>query len=246
MRRLLEVPLASVEDAAAALQGGAHRLELNAALELGGLTPSLGTFLEIRAAVRLPIVVMIRPRPGGFVYSPAELRILHRDIDLFLGHGAEGIAFGVLDPVGNIDQARCRELVRQIGSTRAIFHRAFDVIPNPHDALEQLIDLGVRRVLTSGQAPTASEGIATLAALEQQAARRIEILPAGGITRQNVSILLTRTGCDQIHASLRTRGDDPTLRQRPFLAFGSLGQTSAEEVAAVRAILDKPHCGEEK
>src|SRR6516165_3418068 len=123
-RVLLEVPVASVEDALAAQEGGADRLELNAALFLGGLTPSLGTLIEVKAAVRLPVVVMVRPRPGGFDYDEADFKVMQRDVDLALEHGADGIAFGILNRDGGVDGERCRRVLRQIGNKTAVFHRA--------------------------------------------------------------------------------------------------------------------------
>ena len=107
-RVLLEVPVASVEDALAAQEGGADRLELNAALSLGGLTPSLGALIEVKAAVRLPVFVMIRPRPGGFAYGEADLKVMQRDAELSLQSGADGIVFGILTSDGRVDATRCR------------------------------------------------------------------------------------------------------------------------------------------
>src|SRR6516162_296157 len=142
-RVLLEVAIASAADARAACSGGADRLELNAALALGGVTPSLGMVEEIRRASNLPLIVMARPRPGGFCYSGDEFQVMRRDIDLILEKGADGIAFGVLLGEGFVDLRRCSALVRQIGKKQAVFHRAFDVTPEPFQALEQLIDLGM-------------------------------------------------------------------------------------------------------
>jgi copper homeostasis protein len=130
-RVLLEFPVASVEDALAAQEGGADRLERNAALSLGGLTPSLGTLMEMKAAVALPVCAMIRPRPGGFAYGPADLHVMQRDADLALRHGAEGIVFGILTADGRVDGDRCRCFVRQVGDRAAVFHRAFDITPDP-------------------------------------------------------------------------------------------------------------------
>ncbi len=150
-RVLLEVAVASVEDALAAQAGGADRLELNSALGLGGLTSSLGTLQEVKATLALPVFVMIRPRPGGFAYSDADFRVMQRDSDLALQHGADGLVFGILTPEGQVDAQRCHTLVRQAAGRVAVFHRAFDVTPDPLAALEQLIDLGFQRVMTSGQ-----------------------------------------------------------------------------------------------
>jgi copper homeostasis protein len=217
---LLEVAVASVEDALAAQAGGAARLELNAALAVGGLTPSLGTLLEVRQAVALPLIVMVRPRPGGFCYSESDFRVLRRDLDLLLSHGADGAAWGVLTADGRIDVERCRLLVRQCGTKESVFHRAFDVTPDPFAALEQLIGLGVRRVLTSGQEETAYHGTAVIAELVRQAAGRIEVLPGGGINRFTLADVLARTGCRQVHASLRRGHADASTAARPQVAFG--------------------------
>src|SRR5262245_14578364 len=201
----VDVAVASVEDALAARAGGADRLELNAALALGGLTPSLGTVVEVRAAVALPVLVMIRPRPGGFAYSDADFKVMQRDADLALEHGADGIVLGILTADGRVDAERCRRLVRQTAGRDVVFHRAFDVTPDPFVALEQLVELGFRRVMTSGQEETAYNGAALIAELIRRAAGRIEVLPAGGVNRFTVGDVLARTGCDQVHASLRTR-----------------------------------------
>jgi copper homeostasis protein len=238
-RVLLEVAVASVEDALAAQQGGADRLELNSALALGGLTPSLGTLVEVKAAVSLPVVVLIRPRPGGFAYSEADVRVMQRDMELALQHGADGIAVGVLTTEGRVDRERCRSLVQQAPGRTVVFHRAFDVTPDPFAALEELIDLGFRRVLTSGQEETAYNGAELIAQLRAQAAGRIEVLPAGGINRFTLADVLARTGCDQVHASLRARREDRSVAARPQVSFGGpvriaedrYDATSAEAVA---------------
>ena len=220
-RVLLEVAVASVEDALAAQAGGADRLELNAALALGGLTPSLGTLIEVKRAVALPVLTMVRPRPGGFAYSAAEFAVMRRDADLALAHGADGIVFGVLRAEGAVDGERCRELVRQAASHPVVFHRAFDVTPDAFAALERLIDVGVCRVMTSGQEETAYNGAGRIAELIRRAAGRIEILPAGGINRFTVADVLARTGCDQVHASLRVARCDASGAARPHVAFGA-------------------------
>lgn len=244
-RLLLEVCVASAEDALAARAGGADRLELNAALPLGGLTPSLGTLVEVTQAVPLPVIAMARPRPAGFCYSEADFRTLRRDVDFLLSHGAAGVAFGTLHEDGRIDVERCRELVRQVVPREAVFHRAFDVTPDPFLALEQLIDLGVRRVLTSGQEETAYNGTALIAELIRRAARRIEVLPGGGVNRFTVADVVTRTGCDQVHASLRHTLPDRSTAARPWVSFaaaprpaeGRYGATDPDAVAGLSDLL---------
>ena len=151
----------------------------------------------------------------------------------------------MLTAAGTIDRERTARVVEQVGPQRAVFHRAFDVTPAANEALEQLIDLGVRRVMTSGQEEAAYNGAATLAALRVQAAGRIELLPAGGINRFTVADVLARTGCDQVHASLRGRREDRSVAARPQVSFGGpvkipedrYDATSAEAVADLRGRL---------
>jgi copper homeostasis protein len=218
-RFLLEVAIASIEDARAAEAGGADRLELNAALSLGGLTPSLGALTEARQAITLPLFAMLRPRPGAFCYSASEFRVLLRDLDLLLSHGADGVVVGILNADATVDRIRCGEVVRQAGCHPVVFHRALDLTPDPTQALEALIDIGVHRVMTSGQEATALAGASNIAALARLAAGRIEVLPAGGVTADNVFELLRQTSCDQVHGSLRGIGRDPSAERRPELTF---------------------------
>jgi copper homeostasis protein len=244
-RILVEVAIASVDDAHTARDGGADRLELSGALAMGGLTPSLGLLIEVRQTISLPLIVLARPRSGGFAYSSSEFRVLQRDIDLALTNGADGIAFGVLTPAGQIDYQRCTEIVKQIGARTAVFHRAFDVTTDPQIALEQLIDLGVKRVMTSGQEESALRGASRIVALLAQAARRIEVLPACGINPLTVADLIRGTGCDQVHASLREERIDRSTAGRPQVRFGRAAlppedrydATSPDAVRQLRTIL---------
>ena len=188
---------------------------------------------------------MIRPRPSGFCYSAADLHVMQRDIDLMLAHGADGIVLGVLQETGQVDVPRCGQLLRQVGDRPVVFHRAFDVTPDPVVALEQLIDLGVRRVMTSGQEPSAFQGAATIAELIRRAAGRVEILPAAGINCSTARDVIARTGCNQIHASLRGRRHDHSTATRPRISFGNIGPgdeehfdiTDTAAVAEMRALL---------
>ena len=202
---LVEVCVETVGDAVAAAAAGAGRIELNSALSLDGLTPSPGLLAETRQAVRRPLVVMTRPRAGDFCYSRAELRALRRDVEFAIGNGADGVAFGVLTADGRVDARRCKEVLRGIdgGDTEIVFHRAFDAVPDPGEALEQLVDLGVRRVMTSGGAATAAAGAGVISELVRRAAGRIEILPAGGVRPANAVRIIRRTGCRQLHTSAR-------------------------------------------
>jgi copper homeostasis protein len=244
---LLEVCVATLEDALAARAGGADRLELNSALALGGLTPSLGLLIEARQTVTLPLVALLRPRPGGFCYGTADFKVMERDLDLLLEHGADAVALGVLTEDGEIDARRCRQLLRRLGPQEAVFHRAFDVVPDPFAALEQLVDLGFRRVMSSGQEENAYNGAPIIAELLLRAAGRIEVLPAGGINRFNVEDVIARTGCTQVHASLRGPRLDRSMAAQPQVSFAAAVRpaedrhdgTSVEAVAGLRALLGR-------
>ena len=202
-RVIIEACVASVESAIAAERGGADRLELNAALELDGLTPSPGLFEAVRDACSLPIVVMIRPRPYGFRYSKYEYEAMLSDIDLFHGLGADGVALGFLEDDRRIDRARTAKAVVCAGEMETVFHRAFDVTRSLDEALEDLVACGVTRVLTSGGASSAPAGFDHLRTLMLQASGRIEILPGAGISVQNARHLIEATGCTQIHGTFK-------------------------------------------
>ena len=236
----LEICIASVDDALAAAQGGAQRLELNCALELGGLTPSLGVLRAIKQLVALPVIAMLRPRAGGFCYSANDFSAMLVDAEMLLANGADGLAFGFLHANGEIDFERCRQVRKLIGQKQAVFHRAFDVVPAPFATLETLCELGFHRVMSSGQETSAYNGSTLLAELHERAAGRIEILPAGGINRFNVADILSRTGCNQVHASLRSLCLDSSVSAKPHLHFG---KTSSTETLyeATDAEKDKQH-----
>jgi copper homeostasis protein len=202
---------------------------------LGGLTPSFGALREARAAVRLPIIAMIRPRPAGFCYSRADFAVMLRDAEWALSEKADGIAFGILTAAGAVDLWRCRQIVKLAGGRQTVFHRAFDVAKDPLTALEQLIDLGVTRVMTSGQEASAYNGAANIAEYIRQAAGRIEILPAGGINRFTVADVIRRTGCTQVHASLSTTGCDRSASRRPQVSFGGTVKQSEIEFTVTDA-----------
>ncbi len=236
----LEVCIASLDDAFSAAVNGADRLELNVALQLGGLTPSPGLFQRVRQAVSIPVIGMVRPRAGGFCYSENDLKVMLDDARSLRQAGADGIAFGFLLADGTINAEACRLMVEAVGPGEAVFHRAFDVTPDPHEALERLIDLGIKRVMTSGQRNKAEEGLPLIAKLIEQAAGRIEVLPAGGIRPGNVRRIIAGTGCDQVHGSLRGTRSDRSLSGRPAVRFsaagGDEGLIDATDGALVRAM----------
>ena len=198
---MLEISCASAADALVAESAGADRVELCSALFLGGLTPSPGAIFQAATRLKIPFVVMVRPRSGDFCYSDAEFTVMERDVDFAMQNGAAGVVFGILRPDGSVDVGRCKRLQQFAGGGSTVFHRAFDVVPDAFRALNGLIELGFTRVLTSGQCSTAMEGANLIARLIEHARDRIQILPGGGIRAYNVKDLIRQTGCTQVHLS---------------------------------------------
>lgn len=229
---LLEVCVASVEDAIVAERAGADRIELNCALEVGGLTPSIGMIRETLQSVGIPVIVMIRPRPGSFCYTGQELRLMTRDIEAAIEASAGGIAVGVLTAEGLVD-TKFMEYARSLCEV-VVFHRAFDLIRDPSAALEQLIDLGIARVLTSGGATRAIDGAERLRQLVRQADSRIGVLPGGGIGPDNVVDLVRQTGVSEVHGTFR--GARPSGEDQ--FGFGERWRVNANMVAEMRRRLD--------
>jgi len=197
---IIEAAVEKLDEALSAERAGVDRIELCANLSDGGTTPSAGLIAAVVDQIRLPVLVMIRPRGGGFVYSDAEIDAMTRDIELAGKRGIAGIVTGALTADGRVDIAHTRTLVNAAAGLPVTFHRAFDSARNPTDALEQLIDIDVSRVLTSGAAATALDGAATIAALDDQARERIAIIAGGGIRKHNVREVISRTGVREIHS----------------------------------------------
>lgn len=217
---LIEVCCGSTDDAVEAQKGGAGRVELNSSLFFGGLTPSLGSVIEAKERLDIPVIVMIRPRGGGFCYTQVEMAVMLHDAKLAIEHGADGLAFGILAEDGSLDRDRCRQIVELIGGKDAVFHRAFDVTPEPRETIDQLVELGFKRILTSGQAPTVPQGAILLKELIGYASDRIEILPGGGIRQHNIRAIVEQTGANQVHLSAFEQRSDPSVHNRPHITFG--------------------------
>ncbi|RSK48901.1 copper homeostasis protein CutC [Hymenobacter rigui] len=203
MSLLLEICAGSVQSAVAAQAGGANRIELCQSLEQGGVTPSYGTIQRVLALLTIPVFVLIRPRPGNFVYDAEEMAIMEADIRQCRALGCAGVVLGALDKTGRVDLATCRQLVEAAGNMSVTFHRAFDVCLDQHQALEDAIVLGCHRVLTSGGQLTAPQGQEQLAALVQQAGGRIQIMPGSGVTPTTIQDLARCTGAQEFHASAK-------------------------------------------
>ena len=210
---IFEVCVDSVDSAVAAEQGGATRVELCTALLEGGLTPSAGTIAITRAQVSIGLQVMIRPRGGDFLYSDTEFASMKHDIELAKQLGANGVVFGLLTAAGNIDSDRTRVLLDHAKPMNVTFHRAFDMTRDPIAALETLIELGINRVLTSGQEVSALEGAELLHDLLVHADDKIIVMPGSGITEHNIKKVLDTTGAKEIHVTgTRTKNSTMTFR----------------------------------
>jgi len=232
---LVEICTDSVESARAAQAGGAHRIELCSDLHSGGITPSGGLIAMVRKNVNLRLHVLIRPRPGDFVYSDDEFEVMKRDILLARQLGANGIVLGILQASGEIDVMRTHELVELTRPLPVTFHRAFDATPDFDKALEAVRQTGAVRILTSGGAPDAATGIATLARLVKQASESLTILPGGGIRTSNVARILNETKAREVHTSLQSSQPMADSRQAQFGA-ASKALEPAEVAQFVQAV----------
>jgi copper homeostasis protein len=170
----------------------------------GGTTPSFGHLHAVRDSFSLPIYPIIRPRPGDFLYSDEDFNIMLRDARLCKKLGFDGIVTGLLDVHGNIDIKRTAIIVDAVYPLGVTFHRAFDRCRDPLEALEQLIEAGCERILTSGQQKTAVEGAALIEQLQAAADGRIVIMPGSGVRKENIRALAEKTACREFHASLRS------------------------------------------
>ena len=245
---LLEACVDSVASSLAAERGGAARLELCDSLSDGGTTPSAGMIAAVKAVVRIPVFIIVRPRGGDFVYTAAEIDVMRRDIDVAALVGVDGIVIGALDMTGRIDVGLTRSLVTAAHVLPVTFHRAFDLASDLDAALDALAEVGVRRVLTSGGAATAIEGADRLAALVARAGEHLAILAGGGIREDNVRELVRRSGVREIHVRgtrLRRKAvsvGSSTLRLRKPLPEdeGAWEETDESRIATMRRLAEEP------
>lgn len=203
MNTILEICAADIESVYAAARGGADRVELCCALGEGGLTPSIGLIEQALIVPGIKVNVLIRPRPGDFLYSEAELRTMERDIEVCRSLGVNGVVFGALTPDGDVDIEVCHRLAEVAGDMHRTFHRAFDMLRDPHRAVCQIMALGFDRILTSGQAASAMEGLDLIAGLQREFPD-MTFMAAGGISPANVAYIVGRTGIREVHASAKT------------------------------------------
>ncbi len=223
---VFEACVDSLESSIAAQEGGADRLELCADLLEGGITPSAGTIDLVSKKVNIPLMVMIRPRGGDFCYSNYEFGEMKRDIELAKQYNIWGVVFGILNEDGTIDKERSKELIRLARPLKITFHRAFDMTHDPFEALNDLINLSVERVLTSGQEISAYKGIKLIEELVKKSKDKIIIMPGGGINENNVAEIVNRGNVKEIHSSARINKENGIMT------------TSAERVRKIKEAIN--------
>lgn len=231
----LEIATTDYATTAAAVAGGADRIELCTALSEGGLTPSAGLIRQCREAFSLPLFPIIRPRGGDFRYGDEELSIMEADIRTCRELGCDGVVLGLLKKDGTLPQKKLARLLQLAYPMEVTFHRAFDRCRDPFEALEQLVELGFQRILTSGQQPEAPKGAELIARLVTAAEGRITIMPGSGVRPDNIKALATATGATEFHSSLRSRRDSSMEFRHPNFSASDF-QLDAIDPAQVRLL----------
>ena len=242
---LIEACVDSYASAMAAARGGADRLELCANLAIGGTTPSLSLFRQVRRDCPVKANVLIRPRFGDFLYDQAELEEMAEEIDAFRELGANGVVIGVLTPEGALDQAAMARLMERAGDMEVTLHRAFDMTRDPFAALEAAISLGCRTILTSGQERSAAAGKDLLRELRTRAAGRIDIMAGSGVRKDNIQEIHDHPGITAFHTTGRKGPVDSGMVYRkstvsmglPSLSEYELWRTDEEEFALCARIV---------
>lgn len=242
MNYIIEIATTDFTTTKSAVEGGADRIELCAALTEGGTTPSFGTIKKCREAFDVQFFPIIRTRSGDFLYSEEEFEIMKHEVRLCREAACDGVVIGLLDRKGNMDLKRTSQLVELAYPLELSFHRAFDRCKDPFEAMEQLIEIGCQRILTSGQQPTAPQGIDLIAELIKAADGRIVIMPGSGVRKENIKELAERTGATEFHSSLRGKQRSEMEFIHPAFANSAESYTNPsidpEEVKALRKALD--------
>lgn len=197
----LEIIGFNIESCITAQDAGANRIELCASPGEGGTTPSYAFIKTAREKLQIDLYAMVRPRGGDFLYSGEDFEIMKKDVAICKENGCNGIVTGILTKEGKVDKKRCGQLIELAYPLKATFHRAFDRVNDPFQALEDVIDLGFERILTSGLKPKATEGAGLLSQLIKQSNERIIIMPGSGITSQNIISMAKTTGAREFHSS---------------------------------------------
>lgn len=238
IKYIIEIATSDFETTRSAVEGGADRIELCANLAEGGTTPSYGTIIQCREAFSVQLFPIIRPRGGDFLYTEEEYSIMLKEVKLCKELGCDGVVIGLLNSDGGIDIKRTAALVEAAYPLGVTFHRAFDRCHNPFEALEQLVEIGCERILTSGQQPAAPEGIELITELNRMSSDRIMIMPGSGVRKENIKMLAEKTGCSEFHSSLRGKERSKMVYIHP--AFENSAESymnnaiSPDEVRALR------------
>ena len=217
---LIEICVDSIESALAAERAGAHRIELCDNLMAGGTTPSMGMLQVLRKHLGIDINFIVRPRSGDFVYSDFEFQVMKKDIEMAKRYGANGIVVGILKANGEIDLERMREIIEVSKPLKVTFHRAFDMTRDPLKSLDSLIDLGLERILTSGQESNAFKGIDLIKELVHRSGDRIIIMPGAGINDMNVEEIVNKTGVREVHMSAKKKVESIMEYRNSKVAMG--------------------------
>ena len=243
MSFIIEIATSDFETTKAAVEGGAGRIELCANLSEGGTTQSYGTIYQCRKTFDVLLYPIIRPRGGDFLYTNDEYEIMLKDVKLCKEMGCDGIVIGLLNKDGTIDIKRTSALIETAYPMGVTFHRAFDRCRDPFEALEQLIQTGCERILTSGQQPTVNEGTELIAELNNVSDHRIVIMPGSGVRKENIKMLADKTGCTEFHSSLRDKSKSQMEFIHPVFkdSTESYMNNSIDpgEVTALKKILDE-------
>jgi copper homeostasis protein len=219
-----EVVVYNVESAFKAQEGGADRIELCDNPADGGTTPSAGTIEVVRANVTMDVMVMLRPRGGDFCYSSYEYHAMKRDLYAFQKISVDGFVFGILNADGTLDKKRCGELIEKAKPLKVTCHRAFDMTRDPFEALEDCVEAGFTRILTSGQKPTAYEGRDLIRQLVERANNRISIMAGSGVNEKTVQEIVDSTNVHEIHFSATSaRPSQMHYRNTNIAAMGEKG-----------------------
>ncbi len=236
-RILLEVCVDSTEGLQAAISGGADRIELCSALELGGLTPSPG-LIAVAAGSPVPVYAMIRPRAGHFMFSTAEIDLMFHEIDAVRAAGLRGVVLGANRNTGALDEVTLTKLMRHSADLGTSLHRAIDLAPDLVEAMMAAIGLGFERVLSSGGAESAEAGIETLAAMHAAGGGRISIMPGSGVCAENVARILRAAPFREVHGSCSEPVNETDTRPQSLgFAAGPRRATSVRHVARLKAAL---------
>ncbi len=217
----MEVCANSITSALAAEAGGAIRVEFCDNLHEGGTTPSYGQIKLAKELLNIQVYPIIRPRGGDFLYSDLEFELMKADIEMCKSLNCEGVVIGILKANGTIDKERSKILVELAAPMRVTFHRAFDMASDQAQALEDIIEIGCERILTSGGEASAIEGVTMLTRLIKLAAGRISIMPGAGISIENIASLIRKTGATEFHASARTNIESKMQYRNPKLNMGA-------------------------